>query len=67
MDRMESQTGESFSAMLHLYYCALLLKQEEKAEQYHQLLLQNPNYNPNNKRVENWIQLCTEAVMLEKV
>jgi len=66
MDRMESQKAESFSAMLHLYYCALLLRQKEKSEQYHQLLLQNPNYNPNNKRVEKWIQLCTEAVMAEK-
>ena len=67
MDRMESQKEESFRAIIYLYHCALLLKQEEKAEQYHQLLLQNPNYNPNNKRVNSWIQLCTEAVMLEKI
>lgn len=62
MLRMEKEKQYSFVALLHLYHCSVFLGQKENIERYHQQLLNMPEYDPSNTSVEEFIQLCQEAL-----
>ena len=62
MKRMESKTSYSFNALLYLYHCCVLLRQTKDAERYYGQLLQRPEYKSLDTTVEEFIQLCQEAL-----
>ncbi len=62
MKRMERTVPYSLYTLLYLYHCSILLERSEDAEKYHKQLLNNPEYDLHNKRVEYFIQLCREAI-----
>ncbi len=61
MTRMEKETTYSFSALLYLYHCCVLLERTTEADRYYKMLLQNPKYDPSNTSVTTYIELCKEA------
>ena len=62
MKRMEKEISYSFNALLYLYHCCVLLRQTKDAEKYHRQLMQRPEYKPFDTTVEEFIQLCEEAL-----
>ncbi|RKI35543.1 hypothetical protein D7V96_26820, partial [bacterium D16-59] len=63
MLRMEKEKQNSFTALLNLYHCSVLLGHKENIERYHQELLEKPEYDPSNTTIENFIQLCQDALI----
>ena len=63
--RMKVNEESSFSAVLYLYHCMMLLGKREYAQRYHDLLLCYPSYDPKNTVIENYISLCKKAVSHE--
>ncbi|MCM1120379.1 MAG: hypothetical protein NC543_13575, partial [bacterium] len=65
--RMEKKAAYSFSALLYLYHCCILLRRTKDAEKYYAQILQNDKYDPSNTSAEDFIELCREAVAAEHV
>ena len=63
MLRMEKEKQNSFTALLNLYHCSVLLGHKENIERYHQELLEKPEYDPSNTTIEKYIQLCQDALI----